>query len=184
MVRYNILTKVRSQLLDIRDSLSFATLTIMTHVPDRYDSRMANIDKRPSLRYIMSSKLNDLYQMIDGLLASINYWIATLENPITLVEFETLYRKFVSSEYEFYKELVEILEYKNKTDLELLWGHYKKIYGGSRLEDYENSRPYIMMRARILGLTGMKEYDAISDTIKSLKTLGDVLDPRYKLYED
>ena len=41
-----------------------------------------------------------------------------------------------------------------------------------------------MMRARILGLTGMKEYDAISDTIKSLKTLGDVLDPRYKLHED
>ena len=166
MDRNNISENVRSQLLDIEDSLRFVSYLKLTN------------DTRSSLRSNLHFELNEVYNNIDTLQEIINHWIITPERPIDLVNFETQYRKFVSSEYEVYKVIVNILDYTTEKDIELLWEIYKMLYSASSLEDYKNSRPYNIMRDCILGSTGMKEYDAFSDTIKSLETLGDVVDPK------
>ena len=166
MDRNNILENVRSQLLDIEDSLRFVSYLKLTN------------DVKICMRSDLHFKLNEVYNMIETLIASIDYWIKTSECPITLVRFEPLYKKFVSSEYEVYKVIVNILEYTTEKDIEPLWEIYKMLYSASSLEDYKNSRPYNIIRDCILGSTDMKEYDAILDTIKSLETLGDVVDPK------
>lgn len=159
MNRNNVLENVRSQLLDIEDSLRFAIYLKLTN------------DVKVCMRFDLHFELNEVEHMMDMLLGYIDCWIKTSESPIDVVDFETQYRKFVSSEYEVYKELLNILEYTTETDLEGLWEHYIMLYGGSKLEDYKNSRPYSIMHACILGSTGKKEYDAMLDTIKSLKLL-------------
>ena len=166
MDRNNILENVRSQLLDIEDSLRFALFLKLSN------------DTRSSLRSNLHFELNEVYNNIDTLLAIINHWIITPERPINLVNFETQYSKFVSSEYEVYKVIVNILEYTTEKDIEPLWEIYKMLYSASSLEDYKNSRPYNIMCDCILGSTDIKEYDAILDTIKSLETLGDLVDPK------